>query len=84
MEIADQSKDNIGEDEKWVICLDNIKLAMIKIGFNKTIIYSIVANLAKNNIKEETVFLKYMRKVVEELQIFKMWSRIFFLKPNIW
>ena len=72
LEIADQSKDNISEDEKWVICLDNIKLAMIKIGFNKTIIYSIVANLAKNNIKEETVFLKYMRKVVEELQIFRM------------
>ena len=72
LEITDQSKDNISEDEKWVISLDNIKLAMIKIGFNKTIIYSIVANLAKNNIKEETVFLKYMRKVVEELQIFKI------------
>lgn len=72
LEIEDQSKDNIGEDEKWVISLDNIKNAMIKIGFNKTLIYSIVANLAKNNIKEETIFLKYMRKVVEELQIFKM------------
>ena len=58
-------------DEKWTKGLDDIEKTMIKMGFNKTMVYSTVANLAKENIKEETVFLKHMRKVVENLKIFK-------------
>ena len=71
LEIEDKIKDNeLSEDEKWVVSLENIKHTMLKMGFNKTIVYYTVANLAKDNIKEETVFLKYMRKVVEDLKIF--------------
>ena len=71
IDFEDQKNEKISMDEKWTKGLDDIEKTMIKMGFNKTMVYSTVANLAKENIKEETVFLKHMRKVVENLKIFK-------------
>ena len=59
------------EDEKWVIVLRNLEKIMPKLGCNKTSIYSTIAELGKNNIKDEPTFLKYMREVVQNLEIFK-------------
>ena len=71
LDIKDNNQKSKTSDEKWVDSLENIEKSMGKMGLNKTIIYSTIANLAKSNIQEETTFLKHMRKVVENLQIFK-------------
>ena len=71
LDVKDNNQKSKTSDEKWTDALDNIEKSMGKMGLNKTIIYSTIANLAKNNIQEETTFLKHMRKVVENLQIFK-------------
>ena len=71
LDVKENNQKSKTSDEKWTESLDNIEKSMGKMGLNKTIIYSTIANLAKSNIQEETTFLKHMRKVVENLQIFK-------------
>ena len=57
-------------DQKWVKSLRNIEETLPKFGFKKTMIYSTLADLSKDNISKEEVFLKYMREVVQNLKIF--------------
>ena len=59
------------DDDKWIITFRNLEKIMPKLGCNKTSIYSTIAELAKNNIKDEPTFLRYMREVVQNLEIFK-------------
>ena len=58
------------ENKKWVESLKNIEETLPKFGFKKTMIYSTVADLGKDNITDETLFLGYMREVVMKLKIF--------------
>ena len=58
-------------DQKWIKSLEKIESIMSKIGFNKTEIYSIVAELGQKNIKNEENFSKYNKKLVcENLKIY--------------
>ena len=61
------------DDDKWIDSLKNIEIIMKKMGFgnNKTLIYSTIADLAKENIHDESKFLRYMKEVVDNLGIFK-------------
>ena len=58
------------ENKKWIESLENIEETLPKFGFKKTMIYSTVADLGKDNITDETLFLGYMREVVMKLKIF--------------
>ena len=58
--------------QKWVKILKDIEKTMGKMGLNKTLIYTTVAHLAQENIKNEEIFKKYMKTVVENLQIYKI------------
>ena len=58
------------ENKKWVESLKNIEETLPKFGFKKTMIYSTVADLGKDNINDEKLFLGYMREVVMRLKIF--------------
>ena len=42
------------------------------LGNNKTLIYTTIADLAKENIHDEQKFLRYMKEVVKNLGIFKI------------
>ena len=67
------NSDNKGqkdENKKWIESLKNIEETLPKFGFKKTMIYSTVADLGKDNITDETLFLGYMREVVMKLKIF--------------
>ena len=59
------------DDEKWIIVLKNIEKIMPNLGYNKTSIYSTIADLGQSNIKDEPTFLRFMREVVQNLEIFK-------------
>ena len=70
MGVSEQKDPKKNINEKWVESLKDVEKTMGKMGFNKTMIYSTVALLAKENIKEEKIFLKHMKTVVENLKIF--------------
>ena len=58
------------ENKKWIESLKKIEETLPKFGFKKTMIYSTLADLGKDNIKDEAIFLAYMREVVMKLKIF--------------
>ena len=58
-------------NHKWVESLKDIEKTMGKMGYNKTLIYSTVAHLAKENIKDNTLFNNHMKTVVHNLKIFQ-------------
>ena len=66
-----EEKNEKDMDQKWIKSLEKIESIMSKIGFNKTEIYSIVAELGQKNIKNEDTFSDYNKKLVcENLKIY--------------
>jgi hypothetical protein len=75
LDLNEENNENNGNEDKnkkSVKSLENIMCSMSKIGFNKTLIYSTIVEIAKENITEEPVFLNFMKKVVEYLKIMNL------------
>ena len=68
-------EDNCGEitnkDDKWIECLNKIEKIMPMMGLKKTMIYSTLADIGKNNI-EESKFSDLMKEVISRLKIYEV------------
>ena len=67
--IEENCNKNMANDDKWVECLERIEKIMPVMGLKKTMIYSTLADIGKNNI-EESRFSDLMKDVTSRLKIF--------------
>ena len=69
--IEDNCSKNMTNDEKWIECLNKIEKIMPMMGLKKTMIYSTLADIGKNNI-EEGKFSDLMKEVISRLKIYEV------------
>ena len=69
--IEDNCSNNMTNDEKWIECLNKIEVIMPMMGLKKTMIYSTLADIGKNNI-EESKFSDLMKDVIGRLKIYEV------------
>ena len=69
--IEDNCSKNMTNDDKWIECLNKIEKIMPMMGLKKTMIYSTLADIGKNNI-EESKFSDLMKEVVSRLKIYEV------------
>ena len=67
----DKQKDENNINIKWEKSLKNLMIVMPKFGLNKSVIYSTIADLAKENIKDEPMYLSFMKEIASDLKILK-------------
>ena len=69
--IEDNCSKNMTNDDKWIECLNKIEKIMPMMGLKKTMIYSTLADIGKNNI-EESKFSDLMKEVISRLKIYEV------------
>ena len=69
--IEDNCSKNMTNDDKWIECLNKIEKIMPMMGLKKTMIYSTLADIGKNNI-EESKFSDLMKEVIGRLKIYEV------------
>ena len=69
--IEDNCSKNMTNDDKWIECLNKIEKIMPMMGLKKTMIYSTLADIGKNNI-EESKFSDLMKDVIGRLKIYEV------------
>ena len=69
--IEDNCSKNMANDDKWIECLNKIEKIMPMMGLKKTMIYSTLADIGKNNI-EESKFSDLMKEVIGRLKIYEV------------
>ena len=69
--IQDNCNKNKNIDDKWIESLNKIEKIMPMMGLKKTMIYSTLAEIGKNNI-EEKKFSKLMKQVITRLKIYEV------------
>ena len=60
---------NITKEDKWIECLRKMEKIMAILGLDKTMIYSIIAELCKNNVSEKK-FSDFMKEITCKLKIY--------------
>ena len=69
--IKDDLSKNMNKDDKWIECLEKIEKIMPMMGLKKTMIYSTLADIGKNNI-EDAKFSELMKGITVRLKIFNL------------
>ena len=69
--IKDDLSKNMNKDDKWIECLEKIEKIMPMMGLKKTMIYSTLADIGKNNI-EDSKFSELMKGITVRLKIFNL------------
>ena len=69
--IVDTADKHMNKSDKWIECLTKIEGIMPMMGFKKTMIYSTLASLGKDNI-EGNKFSKLMKDIIQRLDIYKV------------
>ena len=65
-----EKKDEKDINKRWTKILKCLMKIMPQIGLHKSVIFSTIADLAKENIKDETIFSEFMKEVLSNLQIY--------------
>ena len=69
--IKDNTDKNMDKSDRWIECLNKIEEIMPLMGLKKTMIYTTLASLGKDNI-EGNKFSKLMKDIIQRLDIYKV------------
>ena len=69
--LKDNCSEEMDKDDKWIECLKRMRDIMTIMGLNKTMIYSTLANLGKDNMTESK-FSELMKFIINSLKIYEV------------